>query len=70
MPKKELRKKADKAKKKTAADMHQIHAEIRDRAYLLYLDRQQKGRPGDQLSDWLTAEGRLPLKLLPKGILD
>jgi hypothetical protein len=29
---------------------------IRDRAYQIYLERLEKGSPGDDLSDWLAAE--------------
>ena len=38
-------------------DSEPSHAEIRDRAYALYLARQ--GQPGDPVADWLGAEAQL-----------
>lgn len=39
-----------------AQDPLQTQREIRLRAYYNFLDRQQRSRPGNELSDWLDAE--------------
>lgn len=69
MPKKGLSGKVKKAKEETAKDMRSIHARIQQRAYLLYLDRQQTGRTGDHLSDWLSAERQIAPDLTAPSIL-
>jgi hypothetical protein len=33
-------------------------AQVEERAYQIYLDRVEKGLPGDELSDWLAAEAK------------
>lgn len=53
--KKSVRNRATQERTQVKKDMN-VTNQIRERAYLLYLDRAQTQKPGDQTSDWLQAE--------------
>lgn len=57
--KKGLKGKVSHDRTKVNKDIKGINAQIKERAFLLYLERQRSGQPGDAMSDWLRAEQQI-----------
>lgn len=52
------------AKKATGkkVELDQFLSEIEKRAYEIFLDRHNTGKPGNEMSDWLQAESEIKAK--------
>ena len=53
----------DEAVETTEIEPDDLRERIRNRAYDLFLERSRAGVPGDEYTDWLTAEAEIRAEL-------
>ncbi len=54
--------KPEAAKKSARPELKEFLGEIEKKAYDFYLERNKKGSPGNEMTDWLNAEKKVKAK--------